>query len=57
MRWEIELVFKRIKSIFRYGEMPSKLEKTAESWFYGKLLLSYICESLVNKGRFSPKEK
>ena len=57
MRWEIELVFKRIKSIFSYGEMPSKLEKTAESWFYGKLLLSYICESLVNKGRFSPREK
>lgn len=57
MRWQIELVFKRAKSIFNYGELPSKSEKTIHSWFYGKLLLSYICEALVNKGRFSPTGK
>jgi hypothetical protein len=54
MRWEIEKVFKRLKSIFRYKEIPTKLESTARAWFYGKLLLAALCERVVNKGRFSP---
>jgi hypothetical protein len=54
MRWEIELVFKRLKSLFHYNEIPSKLEGTARAWFYGKLLLAGLCETVVNKGRFSP---
>jgi hypothetical protein len=54
MRWEIELVFKRLKSLFQYGAVPMKLEKSARAWFYGKLLLAALCETLVNKGRFSP---
>jgi hypothetical protein len=54
MRWEIEQVFKRIKSIFHYNQIPSKLEGTARAWFYGKLLLAALCETVVNRGRFSP---
>lgn len=56
-RWQIELVFKRLKSIFSYDEMPSKVKNSVEAWFYGKLLLAAICETLVNKGRFSPGQK
>jgi hypothetical protein len=52
MRWQIELVFKRLKSLFRYNEIPMKLDKTAYAWFYGKLLLAALCERLVNEGRF-----
>jgi IS4 transposase len=54
MRWEIELVFKRLKSLFQYGEVPMKLDKSARAWFYGKLLLAALCETIVNTGRFSP---
>jgi hypothetical protein len=54
MRWEIEQVFKRLKSLFHYNEIPSKLEATARAWFYGKLLQAALCETVVNKGRFSP---
>lgn len=54
MRWQIELVFKRLKSIFGYGELPSRKEDAIRSWFYGKLFLAAICEALANKGRFSP---
>lgn len=56
MRWQIELLFKRFKSLFDYDEMPSKKESTVKAWFYGKLLLAAICEALVNQGRFSPEE-
>jgi hypothetical protein len=54
MRWQIELLFKRFKSIFGYDDMPSKKEDTVKAWFYGKLLLAAVCETLVNQGRFSP---
>lgn len=57
MRWQIELVFKRFKSIFDYDEMPSKKEKSIYAFFYGKLLIAAICEALVNQGRFSPNPK
>jgi IS4 transposase len=54
MRWQIELAFKRLKSLFQYGEVPSKLDENARAWFYGKLLLSALSETLANEGRFSP---
>jgi hypothetical protein len=53
-RWQIELVFKRLKSLFKYHEIPVHVEQSAWAWFYGKLLLTALCESWVNKGRFSP---
>jgi hypothetical protein len=52
MRWQIELQFKRLKSLFQYNEIPVKLDQTAHAWFYGKLLLAALCERLVNEGRF-----
>ena len=57
MRWQIELVFKRFKSIFSYDEMPSKVKESVQAWFYGKLLVAAICEALVNRGRFSPNPR
>ncbi len=53
-RWHIELAFKRLKSLFKYHEIPVHLEQSAVSWFYGKLLLAALCETWVNIGRFSP---
>jgi IS4 transposase len=53
-RWQIELAFKRLKSLFKYHEIPVYAEQSARSWFYGKLLLAALCETWVNKGRFSP---
>ncbi len=52
--WQIEPVFKRLKSLFKYHEIPVHVEQSAEAWFYGKLLMAALCETLVNKGRFSP---
>ncbi|GHV34857.1 IS4 family transposase [Spirochaetia bacterium] len=57
MRWQIELAFKRLKSLFRYGDIPVKLDASAKAWFYGKMLLAAVTETLVNNGRFSPCEQ
>ena len=36
-RWQIELVFRRLKSIFGFAEAPSKNENSVKAWFYGEL--------------------
>ena len=53
-RWQIEIAFKRLKSIFEYNEMPARKTENIKTWFYGKLLLAALCETLVNTGRFFP---
>jgi len=55
-RWQIEIAFKRLKSLFKYNDLPEKINKSIFAWFYGKLLLAALCETLVNTGRFSPCE-
>ena len=57
MRWQIELVFKRFKSIFSGRKFTAKREDAIKAWFYGKLLVAILCEALVRKGRFSPSEE
>jgi hypothetical protein len=54
MRWQIEVAFKRLKSLFGYNDLPAKQSGSVRAWFYGKLLLAALCEALVNTGRFSP---
>ena len=54
-RWQIEIAFKRIKTLFHYDEVPIKKdEELAKAWFYSRLLFEAMCTSLVNQGRFSP---
>ena len=53
-RWQVEIAFKRLKSLFGYNDLPSKHSKSVYAWFYGKLLLAALCETAVNTGRFSP---
>lgn len=57
MRWQIELVFKRFKSIFGGREFTARKEESVKAWFYGKLLIAIICETLAKKGRFSPSQE
>jgi len=54
LRWQIELLFKRLKSIFNLDELKAKTPESVRVWFYCKLLLAAICEALDNIGRFSP---
>jgi len=54
-RWQIEQVFYRLKSLFGYGDVPSKNEDTVKAWFYGKLFLAALCETILKAEEpFSP---
>ena len=54
MRWQIELVFKRLKSILDYDKLQTKTDLTSRAWLHCKLLTAAICELYVQRGVFSP---
>jgi hypothetical protein len=54
-RWQVEQVFYRLKSLFGYGDVPSKNEDTVKAWFYGKLFLAALCERVLKTLSFSPE--
>ena len=54
-RWQIELCFKRMKSILGLGELPKKREDSCRAWLHGKLLVALLLERLLdNAEHFSP---
>lgn len=55
MRWQIELAFKRLKSIMGLGHLPKKDPSTARAWLHGKLLAGLLVQrSIQQAGSFSP---
>ena len=54
-RWQIELCFKRMKSILGLGELPKKRADSCRAWLHGKLLVSLLLERLLDEAEhFSP---
>ena len=54
-RWQIELVFKRFKSLLSLGCLAKKTDGSAKAWLYGKLMLALLIEKVAFRQRsFSP---
>jgi len=54
-RWQIELVFKRLKSLLAVGHLPKHDERSSRAWLHGKLLVALLTQKLVRLGSsFSP---
>jgi len=54
-RWQIELVFKRMKSILGLGHLPKQDPQGAKAWIHGKLFCAALIEALDRAAkRFSP---
>lgn len=47
LRWQVELVFKRLKSLLQLGSIPTKTEEAGEVWINGKILLSLLTEKYL----------
>lgn len=45
LRWQVELVFKRLKSLLGLGLLPAKNPDLARVWLYGKLILALLAET------------
>lgn len=47
LRWQIELVFKRMKSILGLGHLPKKDPHSAQAWLAGKLFVGLLVERMI----------
>jgi hypothetical protein len=55
VRWQVELAFKRLKSLFEAGTAPNQDPEAVRSWIYAKLLAVLLMERLGEEARlFSP---
>ena len=54
-RWQIELAFKRLKSLLQLGHLKKTDKDGAKAWLQGKLLVACLIEKLIlTAERFSP---
>ena len=55
-RWQIELHFKRLKSLIQFGHLPTKGDESSKAWLYGKMFVALLIEQIsrAGNGSFSP---
>jgi hypothetical protein len=54
-RWQVELAFKRLKSLLDLGHLPKHDEESAKAWLFGKLLIGLLADNIIEKASsFSP---
>jgi hypothetical protein len=46
LRWQIELAFKRLKSLLHIDRLPKRTEQAARSWIYAHLILALLGDDL-----------
>jgi hypothetical protein len=51
LRWQIELTFKRLKSIVQLGHVPKLDDQSSRAWLLGKLFVALLSQKLVRVGR------
>ena len=55
LRWQIELFFKRLKSLLHWDTLPSRQGPTAKSWMLARFLAAALAQKLVQPwGPLSP---
>jgi hypothetical protein len=55
LRWQIELLFKRLKSLLHLDTLPSREGPTAKSWMLARLIAAGLAQRLVHpSGPLSP---
>jgi len=46
LRWQIELAFKRLKSLLHIDRLPTRTAPTSRSWLYAHLIFALLCDDL-----------
>lgn len=54
-RWQVELAFKRLKSLLALGHVPKSTDPSSRAWMQAKILTALLIERLITEARcFSP---
>jgi len=53
-RWQVEIHFKRLKSILDFGELPKRRTESVMAWLNGKIIIALLIEKIIGRGDFSP---
>jgi hypothetical protein len=54
-RWQVELAFKRLKSLLRIGHLHKTSQDSARAWLHGKILVAFLITAMMTAGKsFSP---
>lgn len=55
LRWQIELAFKRLKSLLRMDRLPTQTPQASRSWLTAHLIMALLCDDLSQEFlEFSP---
>lgn len=54
LRWQIELFFKRLKSLAHLNRLPAKAPDLAKAWIYANLIVALLAEDLASQVLDSP---
>ena len=54
LRWQVELYFKRLKSLMGFGDIPNKTEDNIRIWLNAKLVVAIMLELTTAQVDFSP---
>jgi hypothetical protein len=46
LRWQIELAFKRLKTLLRMHRIPTHTERASRSWLTAHLIMALLCDDL-----------
>ncbi len=46
LRWQIELAFKRLKSLLHIDQLPTRTTAASRSWLYAHLILALLCDDV-----------
>jgi hypothetical protein len=56
LRWQVELAFKRLKSLLHIDRLPTRTRAGSLSWLYAHLILLLLAEDLCQEFLASPPE-
>ena len=54
LRWQVEIYFKRLKSIMDFGELPKRRAESVMAWLNGKMMIALLIERISSQAGFSP---
>ena len=46
LRWQIELAFKRLKSLLHIDQIPTRTKQASRSWLLSHLVLALLCDNI-----------